>query len=37
MKINEIARNKKVTFSYEIFPPKPNSPVLSVYESLDKL
>jgi len=37
MKISEISRNKNVTFSLEIFPPKRDRPIESIYPTIDRL
>lgn len=37
MKISEICRNKPLTFSLEIFPPKRDRPVESLYATMDRL
>ncbi len=37
MKITEFFNKGKTVFSFEVFPPKKNSPVDTIYETLDKL
>ena len=37
MKISEISRSKNVTFSLEIFPPKRDRPIESIYPTIDRL
>lgn len=37
MNIREIFDNKKVVFSYEIFPPKPESSIETIYNTLEEL
>jgi len=37
MKISEISKTKKVTFSLEIFPPKRDRPIESVYPTIDRI
>lgn len=37
MKINELFEQKKVVFSFEIFPPKPTSPIETIYKTLEEL
>ncbi len=37
MKIHEILDKKKFIFSMEIFPPKPDSDILTIYNTIDKL
>ncbi len=37
MYINELFKTKKAIFSFEIFPPKNNSSISSIYDTLDKL
>ncbi len=36
MRITEIFKNKKPVIAFEIFPPKPDVPIESVFESLEK-
>lgn len=37
MKINNLFNEKKVVFSLEVFPPKPTTPIETVYKTLDGL
>lgn len=37
MKISELFNKKKTVFSFEVFPPKKNSPVETIYNTLDSL
>lgn len=37
MYINELFKHKKTVYSFEIFPPKPTSPVQTIYDTLEKL
>ena len=37
MKVNEIYRNKRPTFSFEIFPPKQTGTLESIYSTIDAL
>ena len=37
MKIKKIFNDKKVVFSFEIFPPKSNYPIESIYDTLEEL
>ena len=37
MKISEICRKKPLTFSLEIFPPKRDHPIESLYPTIDRL
>lgn len=37
MKIKEIFDNRKVSFSFEVFPPKATSPVSTIYNTLEEL
>ena len=37
MNIREIFDKKKLVFSFEVFPPKTNSPVKSIYKALNEL
>jgi methylenetetrahydrofolate reductase (NADPH) len=37
MKISKMFKEKKVVYSFEIFPPKPTSPIKTVYNTIDEL
>ena len=37
MNIKELFENKKVVFSFEIFPPKTTSSIETIYKTLDSL
>lgn len=37
MKISSLFKNKKTVFSFEVFPPKKNSPIETIYNTLDEL
>ncbi|SCJ79350.1 5%2C10-methylenetetrahydrofolate reductase [uncultured Eubacterium sp.] len=37
MKLAELFKNKKTVFSFEVFPPKRNNPIETIYHTLDEL
>src|SRR5512136_549355 len=37
MKISELFKEKKVVYSFEIFPPKLTSPIKTVFDTIDEL
>lgn len=37
MKLNQLFKQKKIVFSFEIFPPKKDSPVRTIYRTLENL
>lgn len=37
MKINKLFENKKIVLSFEIFPPKKNYPIETIYKTVEEL